>query len=272
MAGFDRRYFGVPPATQMVLERRYPYTAEAGQTEFPAEYTIGHVDVYYNGIHLDPRVSFTGTDGQKIVLTEPAIEGATVVIVSRLMMPISDALTTYDLERITPAGMIAYFPSQTAPEGWLKANGAAVSRVAYSRLFERIGTMFGDGDGSTTFNLPDLRGEFIRGWDDGRGLDTGRQLGSIQESQNLSHNHTGSTTEGGAHSHVYSRTMLTEVVPANAPELGKYEHIENPGYKISYQNNATNSVAAHTHGLTINASGGAEARPRNVALLACIKY
>jgi len=271
MAGFDRRYFGVPPATQMVLERRYPYTAEAGQTEFPAEYTIGHVDVYYNGIHLDPRVSFTGTDGQKIVLTEPAIEGATVVIVSRLMMPISDALTTYDLERITPAGMIAYFPSQTAPEGWLKANGAAVSRVAYSRLFERIGTMFGDGDGSTTFNLPDLRGEFIRGWDDGRGLDTGRQLGSIQESQNLSHNHTGSTTEGGAHSHVYSRLILT-LTSSGSADLFRGSASDTGGYFISTQNNATNSVAAHTHGLTINASGGAEARPRNVALLACIKY
>ena len=73
-------------------------------------------------------------------------------------------------------GMIVYgaFPDQLSGEGgWLKANGAAVSRTAYGDLFAKIGTVFGSRDGSTTFNLPDLRGEFIRGWDNGRGVDSG---------------------------------------------------------------------------------------------------
>ena len=75
---------------------------------------------------------------------------------------------------------VLYFAGQTAPVGWLKANGAAVSRTAYAALFAAIGTTYGAGDGSTTFNLPDLRGEFMRGWDDGRGIDHGRVLGSAQ--------------------------------------------------------------------------------------------
>ncbi|WP_197369874.1 phage tail protein, partial [Ralstonia pseudosolanacearum] len=65
------------------------------------------------------------------------------------------------------AGLIGYFARSTAPSGWLKANGAAVSRTTYAALYAEIGTTFGAGDGAATFNLPDLRGEFLRGWDDG---------------------------------------------------------------------------------------------------------
>lgn len=90
----------------------------------------------------------------------------------------------------TQAGEVAFFARNTAPTGYLKANGAAVSRTAYATLFAAIGTTFGAGDGSTTFNLPDLRGEFIRGWDDGRGVDSGRAFGSYQTDEIKSHKHT----------------------------------------------------------------------------------
>lgn len=73
---------------------------------------------------------------------------------------------------VTPAGIVSWYAASTAPEGWLKCNGAAVSRTTYATLFNAIGTTFGAGDGSTTFNLPDLRAQFIRGWDDSRGVDT----------------------------------------------------------------------------------------------------
>ena len=82
-----------------------------------------------------------------------------------------------------------YIPHTSLPTGWLKANGAAVSRTTYSNLFAAIGTTYGVGDGSTTFNIPDLRGEFIRGWDDGRGVDSGRTLGSWQDDMFEEHNH-----------------------------------------------------------------------------------
>ena len=62
-----------------------------------------------------------------------------------------------------PLGTINAFGGATAPEGWLLCQGQAISRTEYADLFAVIGTNFGSGDGSTTFNLPDLRGEFLRG-------------------------------------------------------------------------------------------------------------
>lgn len=77
-------------------------------------------------------------------------------------------------------GMMATFAMNSAPEGWLIASGSAVSRTTYARLFSRIGTLYGSGNGSTTFNLPDARGVFLRGADLGRGYDSGRVFGSYQ--------------------------------------------------------------------------------------------
>lgn len=62
-----------------------------------------------------------------------------------------------------PIGTINAFGGTTAPEGWLICQGQALSRTEYKDLFDVIGTNFGSGDGSTTFNVPDLRGEFLRG-------------------------------------------------------------------------------------------------------------
>jgi len=83
---------------------------------------------------------------------------------------------------IVPAGTVIPYGSTSAPYGYIKCNGAAISRTVYADLFAAIGTNFGGGDGSTTFNVPDLRGEFIRGWDDGRGIDSGRSFASFQSS------------------------------------------------------------------------------------------
>src|SRR5690554_5601112 len=105
-----------------------------------------------------------------------------------------------------PPSAIMAFARATAPTGWLKANGAAISRETYADLFAAIGTTFGEGDGSTTFNLPDLRGEFVRGWSDGKDVDSGRVFGSSQLSANAAHTHTGTTVGGGLHSHTFSGT------------------------------------------------------------------
>lgn len=63
-----------------------------------------------------------------------------------------------------PAGMVQYFANSTVPTGWLMCDGSAVSRTTYADLFAAISTVYGVGDGSSTFNVPDLRGQFIRGW------------------------------------------------------------------------------------------------------------
>lgn len=63
-----------------------------------------------------------------------------------------------------PAGMVMYFANSTAPQGWFQCDGSAKSRTNYVDLFNAIGTTYGTGDGATTFNIPDFRGQFLRGW------------------------------------------------------------------------------------------------------------
>ena len=160
----------------------------------------------------------------------------------------------------TPAGTVIYTARSTPPTGYIKANGAAISRSTFSVLFAAIGTQFGVGNGSTTFNVPDLRGEFIRGLSDGSTVDSGRTLGSNQGSQNVSHNHTGSVTGAGTHGHTYDRS-----------DAGSGTEGGNQGVHDFNASTSVGGNGAHNHGVSIDLDGGTEARPRNVALLACIK-
>lgn len=153
------------------------------------------------------------------------------------------AVTPAGLAIVLPAGAVMFFAMNTAPSGWLKANGALVSRTTYATLFAAIGTVFGAGDGSTTFALPNLCGEFVRGWDDGRGIDSGRTFGSAQDWQLSQHAHnvaTSGSTAGGTG------------LPASSS--GGFNGFN--GY--------TDSTGGTENSL--------ENRPRNIALLACIKY
>lgn len=146
----------------------------------------------------------------------------------------------YDVS-VPSGGIIMWSGSiATIPGGFLKCNGAQISRTLYADLFQIIGTTYGAGNGSSTFNIPDLRGEFIRGHDDGRGVDSGRVMGSWQDHALQQHGHTtnanrgSSSTPGGAYT-ISARTAAT----------------------------VTNVTGANT---------AAETRPRNVALTAFIKY
>ncbi|WP_022955763.1 phage tail-collar fiber domain-containing protein [Perlucidibaca piscinae] len=157
-------------------------------------------------------------------------------------------------------GAVMFFARHTAPTGYLKANGAAVSRIAYASLFASIGTTFGSGDGFNTFNLPDLRGEFPRGWDDGRGVDTGRAFGSSQGSQNLAHTHLIANKDN-----VFAARNTLDAVRVLSNNGGT-------GGESAYHLGGHDPAARpHNAGIT-NSMGGNEARPRNVALLACIKF
>lgn len=193
------------------------------------------------------------------------------------------------LASVIPAGAVFHFARASAPTGYLKANGAAISRTTYAALYAAIGTTFGAGDGSTTFNLPDLRAEFIRGLDDSRGVDSGRTLGSAQSGQNAahthtgstssdSHNHTGTTNAVGDHTHNIGSQGYSSLngvannagalrVPSTNAQVGIAADL-NGGHSHTF----TTSSDAHAHTFTTASSGGTEARPRNVALLACIKY
>lgn len=183
---------------------------------------------------------------------------------------------------LTPAGAIQYFAQASAPAGWLKANGAAVSRKDYANLFAAIGTTYGAGDGNTTFNLPDFRGEFLRGWDDGRGADKGRSLGSWQDSENKSHQHSGTTSPSGSHQH----TGTTDWNGQHSHPVGKTgggngsqaaKSFADSGGEIAAAGNHAHTFTTgwsgeHSHPFWTAWVGGAESRPRNVAILVCIKY
>ena len=148
---------------------------------------------------------------------------------------------------LVPSGAILGFAMSAVPSGWLECDGSAVSRTTYAALFSAISTMYGVGDGSTTFNLPDYRGEFLRGYDHGRGADpdaatrtnrgdgtTGNNIGTKQIDAFKAHTHTYNAFSGGA---------LSAAADGSSGS----------------GTNSTSSV------------GGTETRPRNVYVMYCIK-
>lgn len=232
-----------------------------------------------------------------------------------------DVFSRSETRQMAPPGMVSHFARSTAPAGWLKANGAEVSRSVYADLFSAIGTVYGAGNGFTTFNLPDLRGEFVRGWDDGRGADGGRALGSGQGGELGSHDHSATSRAAGSHihsgtatsaglhshgasigsagdhSHLITDSVWTPEVGADtfggnneprkirsfgAPDTyGNYHTSQNGGHNHSVSIGSSgnhshslsvNNAGSHEHSITVQQSGGSETRPRNIALLACIKY
>lgn len=163
---------------------------------------------------------------------------------------------------VVPAGAIIAFCHGHVFDGYLRANGAAASRTGFARLFNLFGTHYGAGDGHSTFNLPDLRGEFIRGLDEGRGLDPGRVIGTHQNSQNLWHDHAASSDAQGEHTH-----GILKAASGNNTS-GGYVSPANVGNTLAYSQPA----GTHNHNITVHASGGNESRPPNIAMVYCIKY
>lgn len=223
-------------------------------------------------------------------------------------------------------GMVAFFAQSSAPIGWLVCDGLAVSRTTYVYLFNAIGTTYGSGNGSTTFNLPDLRGCFARGLDLSRGLDPSRSLGSYQSDALVSHTHstsvslttngthahtvTGSTSTAGHHGHSvggstsgvgdhvhgythppggkggcvhhHGTTYFSDMDGAywtGTGGAGAHSHsisgwTDGQGNHTHTVSGSTDNVGDHTHTATASVSsvGGSENRPKNVALLPCIKH
>lgn len=240
----------------------YTFTATAGQDTFEAPYLPGGLIVTHNGrvlagsnfVDIDSGQSeYEATDGAEVVLDEPCSAGDVVNLLAFNSLAVANAWTKAEADaryvrkediEVKQAGEVSFFAASTPPPGWLRANGATVSRTTYAALFAAIGTRYGAGDSATTFRLPDLRGEFIRGWDDGRGIDTGRQLGSAQ-----------------------------------ADELKAHQHETVDGAKYGYANPSSwagrwliDPASLNTTPIKTGMTGGTETRPRNLAMLACIRY
>jgi microcystin-dependent protein len=151
---------------------------------------------------------------------------------------------------LVPVGASFDMTGSVVPSGYVEANGALLSRAAYPALWAYAqacgniaasdgawtGGQYSPGDGSTTFRVPDARGEFIRGWDHGRGVDSGRAIGSSQADDFEAHTHT-----------IASRS-------------------------ISYTaGGVTDTVLTGAGATATNSTGGTETRPRNIAWMKIIK-
>jgi len=162
------------------------------------------------------------------------------------------------LDKIAAPSQIVLSPVGVVPDGYLECNGAELSREAYAALFAKLGTLYGEGDGNTTFNLPDARGEFIRGWDNGRGVDSGRSIG---------------TSQGDA-----IRNIIGDIGPnyISSFPTGIGGALETYIQQVSNRYDYINDGPYWGAGLRFDASRvvptANENRSRNIAMMYCIKY
>ena len=167
-------------------------------------------------------------------------------------------------QSITPTGAIMAFAYALPESGWLLCDGRAVSRSTYAALFGAITTFYGAGDGSTTFNIPDLRGYFIRGFgtnSDGTASGTfGAKTGFTTARPTTAL--TGTTNNTGSHRHGM-QVSFTSSGTGFAYESGNSVN-ENPGYYTLFD-------GAHAHTVAIDGGGDAETRPKNIAFPYYIK-
>lgn len=164
-----------------------------------------------------------------------------------------------------PVGMINYYAAANVPVGWLKCDGSMISKVAYPQLFDKIGYTYG-GSGND-FRLPQLMGEFIRGWDGGRGVDANRQFGSWQKGtfvvnrwgiDNDNDRDTIGNGNQGTADQYGSDTISSSILGTNYAGCG---------VRLGNDDGAWSAITNTTQllewvGIT---------RPRNVAMLPCIK-
>ena len=217
-----------------------------------------------------------------------------------------------DIQTPVLTGMVSYFCTTTAPTGWLKCNGADPSRTLYASLFNVIGTTFGIGDGINTFNVPDLRGQFIRSYDDSGLIDvpwsevgtTTINTANITAVNTYGFNVGWIVTSSVAGVIPAGTTILSitstiaAVMSANATAtnsvqtltftrpLGLLENdtLQDHRHYMDTQTNVptTGGTTVADTGTTTSSTGGyinpvagnaaSETRPKNIALLACIKY
>jgi microcystin-dependent protein len=166
---------------------------------------------------------------------------------------------------IVPVGGLMPYAGASAPNGYLLCDGSAISRVTYKSLFDVIGGTYGTGDGSTTFNLPDLRQRFPLGK---AASGTGNTLGatggeidhthaigahshsvSINTSSDGSHNHSASTGGAGGHSH-------GGVTGTNTPTAGG--DANHDGVITNFSASHSHSISAegdHSHSVSVNSDG-----------------
>ncbi len=237
------------------------FTASGGQTVFPGVLAKDATALVFIDGAFQERGTWSINDGTgDLTLDEACATGEKVIVfelkaigsgggtgapvggtTGQVLTKITDNDHDYDWQdapsKGVPIGAIVTFPMTALESGFLYCDGAVYLRATYPDLFAKIGTTYNiGGETSLQFRVPDLRGEFIRGWDAGRGVDSGRVIGSAQTDALKAHAHTGAVN-----------AMTTGTAAGAGMWVG------------------TTSTA------TTSSTGGTETRPRNVAMMYCIK-
>lgn len=259
---------GITTASQLTTARTLSTTGDVtlsfsfnGSANVSSTATLSNVNSNvgtYGGIKTIPIVTvdskgrITGVTPADVTLQYSEIQGKPTTVAQAGLTDVYtkseiDNLMSAAMDSIIPPGTIIYSASRTLPSSqFLNIKGQAVSRTTFARLFSVIGTTFGAGDGSTTFNVPAGGGKFIRIWDDGAGVDPGRGFGTYQADSFESHTHT--LMIGGDDNRVV-------YVDDNKTVANAYRDI-NQGFYGSKQ---------------VLPTGSTETRPKNLALQAYIR-
>ncbi|MCP4137860.1 MAG: hypothetical protein GY754_43260 [bacterium] len=175
---------------------------------------------------------------------------------------------------LSPTGTIVPFAGATVPSGWLLCNGSEISRDTYTDLFAAIGAAWGSGNGTSTFNIPDLRGRFLRGVDSGSGIDpdagsrtalysgnTGNAVGTYQSFATALPNSSFIVSDD-THTHSSTSGIFNEGPGIYAGQTA--------GGRDNFTN-ASEILNPNTHNHSIS-GGDTESRPVNAAVNYLIKY
>ena len=247
-----------------------PSTLSGSTANWAGNGTVGHT-------HELAQATATLAGVVKLInhLNSTATDTALTAAQGKVLNEKIDAILAQLLQAV-PSGLMAYYTGTTAPPGWIKANGAEVSRTLYAGIFAVHGTTYGAGDGHSTFNLPDMRGEFVRGWDDGRGIDLGRVFGSVQSDNTRRHIHG-----TGLMSDTDDAVLISQEWGGSLPRDAQFATIQINGVLDSLLENRYDNPAHRRNNIFRRPLGTAEnealpdarseTRPHNIALLGIIK-
>lgn len=189
-----------------------------------------------------------------------------------------------------PIGVVEAFATPTPPAGWIACNGQELRIDDYQELYNAIGDAFnGENTAEGFFCVPNLQGQFIRGWDEDGNTDPERQFGSQQEDALQGHGHSVdinkiTMSSSGQHNHTtYALREASDYETFTGSTRSMVTYLRSP--QSNSDTGSTSTDGNHTHsidikgnviGNTINSSNGSvrkanETRPKNIALLFCIK-
>ena len=274
-------FIGTTPAQGFAsIFNKQTFTANGSTTSFTLNHRVNNandLEVFVGNVRQEPTEAYSAS-GLNLTMTEAPANGVSFYVIYKGLAQVTTSpsdgsvgdaqiqngsITAGKVQASfaqtlgVPAGIILPFGSSSAPTGFLSCDGAAVSRSTYSTLYTAIGTTWGSGDGSSTFNVPDLRAMFLRGTGThgtanmAKGTDfSAPAVGTIENDQMQDHKH---------------ETIMS---PGTSYQTYSSYAIGNNAYGTTYNFTTTAPLEINSQGTPRT---GDETRPVNAAVLYVIK-